>query len=502
MNDELKTIKKLSGNINILYVEDNIGLCENMSTLLGKMFDSVLIAHDAEEGYQEYLKSKPKIIITDANMPNMNGFKMIKKIKAIDSDVKIIMMTAYDEKKHLHAAIKLGVFRYLNKPAKIPELVEALYAALTSIQREDNSNIFFNQLKSIFNYQNNIIVMMHNGEFILQNQRFNEFFEVDNLEDFTKKYSNLDKLLLEHKEFLYTTPSSNWQDTAISNPGKLFHTKIKNHLGENRHLILKVREVPEKDEHYILSFDDITELNMMALFDEDASRNDAIYKDKMAVLNLLQVVKDNSSDVKIHNFYRGLTIVNPAVLTDIKDDEFTLKTVNAQLKIVQMVKFMTLTSDVFPKTVICKSVKEIDSDSQTIVVNEMSFTPRSSTDRKYIRLEADEDHSCMLFYKKIKFMGRTSIFDISEVSAKIEINALPAGMVVGTEISTSITLKHHGKLISINTDATIYRIDENKRNYHIVIMFELKKKDLDNVRDYLANRQMALIREFKKINII
>ena len=64
MNDELKTIKKLSGNINILYVEDNIGLCENMSTLLGKMFDSVLIAHDGEEGYQEYLKSKPKIIVS------------------------------------------------------------------------------------------------------------------------------------------------------------------------------------------------------------------------------------------------------------------------------------------------------------------------------------------------------------------------------------------------------------------------------------------------------
>jgi len=132
------------------------------------------------------------------------------------------------------------------------------------------------------------------------------------------------KILLEHKEFLYSTPLSDWIDIAIKNPGKLFHTKMKNHKGQKRHLILKVREIPEKKDYYILSFDDVTELNLMALFDVDAAKSDAIHQDKASVLSLLQVIKNNSSKIKIHNFYKGLTIINFGVITEIKDDEFTL----------------------------------------------------------------------------------------------------------------------------------------------------------------------------------
>lgn len=75
---------------------------------------------------------------------------------------------------------------------------------------------------------------------------------------------------------------------------------------------MKLRKIPEKKDYYILSFDDVPELNLMSLFDSDAARDDENSLDKMAILTLLQVVKDNSSEVKVHNFYKGLTIVNPA----------------------------------------------------------------------------------------------------------------------------------------------------------------------------------------------
>ncbi|WP_294890760.1 MULTISPECIES: response regulator transcription factor [unclassified Sulfurimonas] len=500
MKEMTETILALSNNVGVLYVEDNLVLSKNVETLLLRVFKSVHIAHDGEDGYNQFLTHHPKIVITDINMPVLNGFEMVKKIKETESNCKIIILSAFDEKEHLYTAIDLGVFSYQHKPANAPKLINALYDAVLSIHKEENSRIFLTQLQNIFNYQNNIVIMMHRDKFVLVNQRFNEFFGVENIAEFNDK-NNIGKLLFEHKEFLYTTPSSTWINTAIENQGKLYHTKMKNHKGEMRHLILKLRNIPEKEDYYILSFDDVTELNLMSLFDANATRDDESSKDKMTILTLLQVVKDNSAEIKIHNFYKGLTIVNPAVITDVNDENFTLKTVNTQLKIVQIAKFMTITSEIFPKDVICKSVKSLDSDNQIIVIDDMAFAPRSAADRKFIRLEPDADHGCTLYFKNIKFPGESSVVDISEVSAKIKTDALPAGIEIGTQIKVAISLKLKGRLITLSTLGSVYRIEENKRDYNIVLLYELVQKSLNDIKEYLSNRQIELIREFKSIDV-
>ncbi|MDO8455078.1 MAG: response regulator [Sulfurimonas sp.] len=502
MQQIIEEIKQFADNMNLLYVEDNAGLRENVEKLLGRIFDNVITAEDGEDGYKTFVKFKPNILITDINMPKMNGFDMIKKIKASEPECKIIILSAYDDKEYLHSAINLGIFRYLSKPAKVPELVQAIYDSVIAIHKEENRRLFLNQIQTIFNYQNNIVIMMYEGKFILSNKRFLEFFKVDDLESFTKEYSDIDGLLLEHKDFLYTTAESKWYDTAVVNSGKLFHTKMKNYKGEMRHLILKSRDIPEKDGHSILSFDDVTELNLMALFDSDVASSDSIRQDKEAILTFMKIVKDNSAEVKIHNFYKGLTIVNPAVISEITEDEVTLKTSYPQLKIVKLSKFMTISSEIFPKSVVCKSIKSIDLDNQTIVINQMNFAPRSAVDRKFIRLEPEEKHGCTLFYKNIKFAGDVKIIDIAEVSVKIEIYALPPGMRVNETVKISINLTLHARLISVITDATIFRIDENTRSYDIVLLFKLDIKNADTIKEYLASRQMALIREFKKMDSV
>lgn len=231
ISDKIKTIKKLSTDIQLLYVEDNLGLCENMQKLLDRITDNVIMANDGDEGYKKFLEYNPKIIITDINMPKMNGFKMIKKIKALEPESKILILSAHDEKKHLHTAINLEVFRYLNKPTKIPELVDAIYDTVLAIHKEENRRLFINQLQNIFNYQNNIVVMMFDGNFILPNQRFLEFFGVDTLDEFNDTF-DMNELLLEHKEFLYSSDTEPWYESATKNPGTLFHTKINNHEGQ------------------------------------------------------------------------------------------------------------------------------------------------------------------------------------------------------------------------------------------------------------------------------
>lgn len=502
MKEQINKIKELSNNLSLLYVEDNVGLRENMKKLLSNIFDVVITGEDGLDGFNNFVTFRPKIVITDINMPHINGFKLIKKIHAVDPECKIIILSAYDEKEHLHTAINLGVFRYLRKPTKIPELVQAVYDAVVAINVDENRRLFFNQMNTIFNYQNNIVIMMHENEFTLCNQRFLEFFGVDNLEDFKEKYGDITNLLLEHKGFFYSTPSSNWYDVITKSSGVLFHTKIKNKAGEERHLILKSRDIPEKENYFVLSFDDITELNLMSIFDSTTAKKDSYLQEKRSILALMNVVKNNSSEVKIHNFYRGLSIVNTAVIVNITDDEVTIKTVLSQLKIIKMTKFMTISSEIFPKNIVCRAVTAIDLENQSVTLQEMSFIQQNLANRKFIRLEPDPKHSCTIFYKDIKFQGITSIIDISEVSIKIAIDALPVGMEIGSNLKISFTLPLRGRTISIITDADIYRIDENQRNYYLVTLFELNPKNKHDLQEYLVERQMELIREYKKIDLI
>lgn len=463
MKKELQAIHKLSGDISLLYVEDNAGLRQNMETLLGRVFQNIHIAQDGEQGYEEFLQHRPKLLITDLHMQQMSGFQLIKKISSIDPECKVIILSAYDEKEHLHLAIKLGVFRYLEKPVKTPELLNAIYFALKKIHEIQNRCLFTNQLSTILNYQNNIVVMMHESEFILCNERFYEFFGIDNLDEFSEKYDDIDNLLHEHKEFLYTTEEAKWYEVVQQNPGKLFHTKIKNNADEFRHLILKAREVPEKEGYYVLSFDDVTELNLMHIFDSDTARKDLIEHDTQTIISLMHIVQNNSSELKIHNFYRGLTIVNPAVISKITDDEVVLKMPYPQLKVIHLTKFMTIFSEVFPQNVVCRSIKKVDMDTQSVTINAMTFATQDISDRRYIRLEPEEGHKCTFFYKDIKYEGLTRIIDISEVSIKISIQALPAGVIVGTEVKISFNLTLNKQIISIVTDATVFRIDEKSK---------------------------------------
>jgi YesN/AraC family two-component response regulator len=134
LNEKLHKIQTLSENISVLYVEDNPGLRANIEQLLGKIFPNILSAANGLEGYKTFKKHKPRLVITDINMPHMNGIEMAKKIKAEEPDTKIIYMTAYNEKENLLDAINVGVFRYLPKPVKVDQLLEALYEAVKTIQ--------------------------------------------------------------------------------------------------------------------------------------------------------------------------------------------------------------------------------------------------------------------------------------------------------------------------------------------------------------------------------
>ena len=498
MNDIVKQLTALGQDINILYIEDNKGLRESIVGLLTKIFPHLLYAENGEIGLDFYYKHTPDIVLTDIKMPGLSGLDLSKQIKQDNNDVRIIFLSAFDDKEYLHEAIDIGAFKYLSKPTKVPLLITTLHEAVLSINKERNKRIFENQLTDIFNYQNNLLMMLNGTEPIVVNRQFLDFFGVKTLDEFVDIHKGLGELLLEHQGFLYPTAESGWFEIALENPGKLFHTKVHNHHKEARHLIMKLRVIPEKQNLVILSFDDITDLNLMMIFDGNATKHDQKLHDCTAVRKLLHVVKENASEVKLHNFYRGLTIVNNAVLVSMDDQKVVLKTSHSQLKAIKLAKNIIITSELFPFSVLCNAANSIDFDQQTVTFSEMHFVQESANQRANIRLEPDQErHSVSLFINEIKFFGNIRILDISICSVKIEMDALPASLSVGEISKIVIVLETDKQPLNLTLSGTVYRIDNFYRSFHVVFLFELSSTYHDKLLDYIAKRQMELIREFK-----
>lgn len=113
----------------ILIVDDEISTRERIKNYLSAqedLFDEVYCATDGEEAIQLLEVKKPQLIMTDINMPHMDGLELIEALKMQNREVTIIVLSGYDEFSFAQRAMRNGVEYYLLKPVDRRELVELM----------------------------------------------------------------------------------------------------------------------------------------------------------------------------------------------------------------------------------------------------------------------------------------------------------------------------------------------------------------------------------------
>ena len=125
---DVKKVRELTKNLTVLYAEDEIAAQREISKTLKIFFKKIIVASDGEEGLELYYKHQDEIdlIMSDIQMPKINGLEMIEQIRAGDREIPVIMLTAFNDQDYFIKSINLKIDKYLIKPINQRAFIETI----------------------------------------------------------------------------------------------------------------------------------------------------------------------------------------------------------------------------------------------------------------------------------------------------------------------------------------------------------------------------------------
>jgi len=126
--------------IKILIVDDELSMREFLSILLEREGYDVSVAGNAEEALRLLELSPFDLVLSDVNMPGLNGIELLSRIRKRSPETGVLMITAFSAAEQAVEAMKLGAYDYIAKPFKIEEIKQLVINALEKqgLKRENS----------------------------------------------------------------------------------------------------------------------------------------------------------------------------------------------------------------------------------------------------------------------------------------------------------------------------------------------------------------------------
>jgi len=150
-------------NLKILFVEDEDIIRKRTVSSLEYIVGEVVEASNGIEALEKLKSFIPDLIITDLEMPFMNGVELIKKIREKDKNLCLMVLTAHTSEKYLMQLIDMYIEKYIVKPITLEKLIEALENFQNSSVK---SKIIKKELPHGYEYDWNQKILLHESKLI------------------------------------------------------------------------------------------------------------------------------------------------------------------------------------------------------------------------------------------------------------------------------------------------------------------------------------------------
>ncbi|MCX6956640.1 MAG: response regulator transcription factor [Verrucomicrobia bacterium] len=111
----------------VLLIDDEAHIRKYVGLILRQLGATKLLeAGNGEEGVAAYKRENPDLVLLDVNMPIMDGIETLKKLREIDPECIVVMLTSLANRQTIDTAIELGAANYIRKDTPKEEIAKAL----------------------------------------------------------------------------------------------------------------------------------------------------------------------------------------------------------------------------------------------------------------------------------------------------------------------------------------------------------------------------------------
>jgi len=258
---DIKEVKKFTQNLNILYVEDDLDIIEHVTPILQALFSAVEVCHDGQKGldtYNSYFKTFNKyydIVLTDIEMPHINGIELSKQLFNINPEQHIIVISAYNDKEKLQELLSLGIDDFLHKPVESESFFKTFLKSAKKVNEQLNikEELSFTQetnqnLETLLDIVNQVAIISKTdleGKITFVNDLF------CNVSQFKKdEILGQDHSIVKHSDMPEAIYKHIWEDIKA---GKVWRGKLKNKTKDGESFFANANIFPIFDKHNEIS---------------------------------------------------------------------------------------------------------------------------------------------------------------------------------------------------------------------------------------------------------
>lgn len=151
---------ELMKSLKVLFVEDEEIIRQKSVSTLELIVGDVKEASDGVEALEVMKSFTPDLIITDIEMPRMNGIEFIKKLRETDKNICIMVQTAYTSEKYLLELIDMHIEKYIIKPINFEKLLDGLKIACEYLKTHKN---LVSTLPKEYKYDKTKKILLHDN---------------------------------------------------------------------------------------------------------------------------------------------------------------------------------------------------------------------------------------------------------------------------------------------------------------------------------------------------
>lgn len=225
--------------------------------------------------------------------------------------------------------------------------------------------------------------------------------------------------------------------------------------------------------------------------------------DEESPIDALKELYNKHLDVQLLSNYKGIPIIHSGKIVEIYKDIVQIQTRKIQAKVIEFNKKTVLESEFLPNDIEA-SLVNINQENGEVSLSHLKFIDFSPKRRKNARLVPSDDMKLMA-YKKGGAKLNVELKDISLTTLTFEIKTLPDFFDIGVVLDLKIAFDipesdlayYVDKMFIINFQGKIIKIIEENASHFVGVEFEIPKTKEDMFNQYLYNRELALIKEFK-----